>query len=88
MAASARDEALRRVVSFVFIHIGIANARKDFLHQTTTISKNHVIVCIEDLLADFQMDDVAPPGVEFVRAAQQLHDVEGLDRGGARAEPD
>jgi putative transposase len=32
------------------IHIDIANARKDFLHKTTTtISKNHAIVCIEDL---------------------------------------
>jgi putative transposase len=32
------------------IHTGISNARKDFLHKTTTaISKNHAIVCIEDL---------------------------------------
>lgn len=32
------------------IHINIANARKDFLHKTTTtISKNHALVCIEDL---------------------------------------
>ncbi|GAC30618.1 RNA-guided endonuclease InsQ/TnpB family protein [Brumicola pallidula] len=32
------------------IHTGIANARKDFLHQaTTTISQNHALVCIEDL---------------------------------------
>jgi putative transposase len=32
------------------IHIQVANARKDFLHQTTTtISKNHALVCIEDL---------------------------------------
>ncbi|MHB1201318.1 MAG: RNA-guided endonuclease InsQ/TnpB family protein, partial [Polaromonas sp.] len=32
------------------IHTGIANARKDFLHKTTTtISKNHALVCIEDL---------------------------------------
>ncbi|SFM68404.1 RNA-guided endonuclease InsQ/TnpB family protein [Rugamonas rubra] len=32
------------------IHIGIANARKDFLHKTTTtISKIHALVCIEDL---------------------------------------
>ncbi|NHZ38526.1 RNA-guided endonuclease InsQ/TnpB family protein, partial [Massilia rubra] len=32
------------------IHIGIANARKDFLHKTTTtISKKHALVCIEDL---------------------------------------
>ncbi len=32
------------------IHTGIANARKDFLHKTTTtISKNHALVCVEDL---------------------------------------
>lgn len=32
------------------IHSHIANVRKDFLHKTTTtISKNHAIVCIEDL---------------------------------------
>jgi len=32
------------------IHTGIANARKDFLHKATTaISKNHALVCIEDL---------------------------------------
>ncbi|SDD57559.1 putative transposase [Cupriavidus sp. YR651] len=32
------------------IHVHIANARRDFLHKaTTTISKNHAMVCIEDL---------------------------------------
>jgi len=32
------------------LHLHIANARKDFLHKTTTtISKNHALVCIEDL---------------------------------------
>ncbi|WP_238324423.1 RNA-guided endonuclease InsQ/TnpB family protein [Pseudacidobacterium ailaaui] len=32
------------------IHVRIANARRDFLHKTsTTISKNHAMVCIEDL---------------------------------------
>lgn len=32
------------------IYTGIANARKDFLHKTTTtISQNHALVCIEDL---------------------------------------
>ncbi len=32
------------------VHIDIANARKDFLHKiTTTISKNHALVCVEDL---------------------------------------
>lgn len=31
-------------------HIDIANARRDFLHKTsTTICQNHAIVCIEDL---------------------------------------
>ena len=32
------------------IHTAIADARKDFLHKTsTTISQNHAFVCIEDL---------------------------------------
>ena len=32
------------------IHTQIANARRDYLHKTTTtISKNHAMVCIEDL---------------------------------------
>ena len=32
------------------IHASIANARKDFLHKTTTtISQNHALVCIEDV---------------------------------------
>ena len=32
------------------IHTRIANARRDFLHKTTTtISQNHAMVCIEDL---------------------------------------
>lgn len=32
------------------IHARIGNARRDFLHKTTTtISKNHAIVCLEDL---------------------------------------
>ena len=32
------------------MHCTIANARKDFLHKTTTtISQNHALVCIEDL---------------------------------------
>jgi putative transposase len=32
------------------VHTDIAHARKDFLHKTTTaISKNHALVCIEDL---------------------------------------
>jgi putative transposase len=32
------------------IHSRIANARKDFLHKTTTaISQNHALVCVEDL---------------------------------------
>ena len=32
------------------IHARISNARRDYLHQTsTTISKNHAMVCVEDL---------------------------------------
>ena len=32
------------------VHSDIANARKDYLHKTsTTISQNHALVCIEDL---------------------------------------
>lgn len=32
------------------IHVRIGNARRDYLHKTSTIiSKNHAIVCIEDL---------------------------------------
>jgi putative transposase len=32
------------------VHIRIGNARRDYLHKaTTTISKNHAMVCIEDL---------------------------------------
>ena len=32
------------------VHSNIANARKDYLHNTsTTISQNHALVCIEDL---------------------------------------
>jgi putative transposase len=32
------------------VHTTIANVRKDFLHKhTTTISKNHALVCVEDL---------------------------------------
>jgi putative transposase len=32
------------------IHARVANARRDFLHKVSTaISKNHAIVCIEDL---------------------------------------
>jgi putative transposase len=40
-------EAKRRVQH---IHTRIGNARRDFLHKTsTTISQNHALVCIEDL---------------------------------------
>jgi putative transposase len=32
------------------LHIGVANARRDYLHKASTaISKNHAIVCVEDL---------------------------------------
>ncbi len=41
------NKAKSRVVR---IHIRIANARRDYLHKASTvISKNHAIVCIEDL---------------------------------------
>jgi len=41
------QKAKRRVQD---IHTRIGNARRDFLHKTTTaISKNHAMVCIEDL---------------------------------------
>jgi putative transposase len=41
------QKAKRRVQA---IHARIGNARRDFLHKaTTTISKNHAMVCIEDL---------------------------------------
>jgi putative transposase len=41
------QKAKRRVQR---IHIRIGNCRRDFLHKaTTTISKNHAMVCIEDL---------------------------------------
>jgi putative transposase len=44
--SSNRKKARARVQK---IHLGIANARKDFLHQASaTISKNHALVCIED----------------------------------------
>lgn len=46
------------------IHTKIANTRKDFLHKTTTeISKNHAIVCIEDLqVKDMSNAKGAKPG--------------------------
>jgi putative transposase len=49
------------------IHTGIAHARKDFLHKTTTtISQNHALVCIEDLqvrnMSRSSKGTVAAPG--------------------------
>jgi len=42
------------------IHIRITNVRKDFLHKaTTTISKNHALVCIEDLQVSRMSSSVA-----------------------------
>lgn len=49
------------------IHTRIANARRDFLHKiTTTISKNHALVCIEDLqvrnMSSSSMGTIEQPG--------------------------
>ena len=49
------------------IHHHIANARKDYLHKiSTTISKNHAMVCIEDLqvanMSKSAKGDMATPG--------------------------
>jgi putative transposase len=49
------------------IHTDIANARKDFLHKTTTtISQNHALVCVEDLqvrnMSQSSKGTVATPG--------------------------
>jgi putative transposase len=49
------------------IHTGIAHARKDFLHKTTTtISQNHALVCVEDLqvrnMSQSSQGTVAAPG--------------------------
>ena len=44
------EAPLPTAMTAIGIDVGIANARKDFLHKaTTTISKSHALVCIEDL---------------------------------------
>jgi putative transposase len=59
------------------IHARIANARRDFLHKTSTaISKNHAIVCIEDLqvrnMSQSAAGTVDAPG-KNVRAKSSLN---------------
>ena len=59
------------------IHLGIANARKDFLHKTTTtISQNHALVCVEDLqvqnMSSSAKGDTKKPG-KNVRAKSGLN---------------
>ncbi len=59
------------------IHTGVANARKDFLHKTsTTISQNHALVCVEDLqvqnMSSSAKGDTKNPG-KNVRAKSGLN---------------
>lgn len=59
------------------IHARIGNARRDYLHKaTTTISKNHAIVCIEDLkvrnMSKSAAGSVEKPGKQ-VRAKSGLN---------------
>ena len=59
------------------IHLCIANARKDFLHKTTTtISQNHALVCVEDLqvqnMSSSAKGDTKKPG-KNVRAKSGLN---------------
>ena len=44
------------------IYVRIANARSDYLHKiSSTISKNHAVVCVEDLrVSDMSQTDSAP----------------------------
>jgi len=78
------------------IHARIGHARRDFLHQTThTISKNHAMVCIEDLqvknMSKSAAGTVEQPGKQ-VRAKSGLNKAI-LDQGwfefrpGTRAAP-
>lgn len=60
------------------IHTRIANARKDFLHKiTTTVSRNHVLVCIEDLQVG-NMSRSAKGTVE--QPGQKVSQKSGLNR--------
>ncbi|WP_446904157.1 RNA-guided endonuclease InsQ/TnpB family protein [Burkholderia sp. YIM B11467] len=59
------------------IHSRIGNARRDYLHKaTTTISKNHAMVCIEDLqvrsMSKSAAGNVEQPGKQ-VRAKSRLN---------------
>jgi putative transposase len=67
-------KARRRVQT---LHARIANARRDLLHKaTTTISKNHAMVCIEDLqvrrLSKSDRGNIQAPG-QFVRAKSGMN---------------
>lgn len=60
------------------IHTGIAHARTDFLHQlTTTISKNHALVCIEHLQVR-NMSKSAKGSIE--QPGKQVRQKAGLNR--------
>jgi putative transposase len=60
------------------IHTRIANARADFLHKTTTtISKNHAVICIEDLRID-NMSKSASGNVE--KPGRSVKAKSGLNR--------
>ncbi|MGC2462032.1 MAG: transposase, partial [Steroidobacteraceae bacterium] len=68
------QKARRRVQT---IHARIGNARRDFLHKsTTTISQNHAMVCIEDLhvtrLSKSARGNIQAPG-QCVRAKSGLN---------------
>ncbi len=59
------------------LHVRIRNARRDFLHKaTTTISKNHAMVCLEDLqvrnLSKSAAGSIEHPGIN-VRAKSGLN---------------
>lgn len=54
------------------IHTDIANARKDFLHKTTTtISKNHALVCVEDLQVSNMSRTAAGTGEQTGKMVRQ-----------------
>jgi putative transposase len=66
------------------IHTRIANVRKDFLHKiTTAISKNHALVCIEDLkvkqMSKSVSGTVEDPGKEVKRKSMLNRKI--LDQG-------
>jgi putative transposase len=60
------------------IHTGIAHARKDFLHKTTTtIRQNHALVCVED----FQVRNMSQSAKGTVDApGKKVSQKSGLNR--------